>query len=270
MRVKYIIKRKLKSILELFGFWEAMKKSKLAFRKAIGSLTTFKPEHRCNKAILGDLYARFCVCPDYLNESSVVYSFGCGDNISFDLELIDRFDVAIFAFDPTPKAIEWLNRQSVPKKFHFHEIGLSHYDGIAYFQPPGNPDHVSYSMDIEGNRDDDRIQAEVNRLSSIIKKLGHNRIDLLKIDIEGSEYRVIDDILKSGTRIGQLLVEFHHGIGGIPNNHTTQAINKLRQSGYILFDVSEEQREFSFINLLNVAKPSENIILNSVSLESRT
>lgn len=39
--------------------------------------------------------------------------------------------------------------------------------------------------------------------------LHHQQIDLLKLDIEGSEYRVLDEILESQIPIHQIVVEFH-------------------------------------------------------------
>ena len=37
-----------------------------------------------------------------------------------------------------------------------------------------------------------------------------SRIDILKMDIEGAEYDVIDDIINSPVPIAQVLIEFHH------------------------------------------------------------
>ena len=37
-----------------------------------------------------------------------------------------------------------------------------------------------------------------------MKELGHNKIDILKMDIEGAEYAVINDIERSGIRPEQI------------------------------------------------------------------
>src|SRR5262245_14315827 len=49
--------------------------------------------------------------------------------------------------------------------------------------------------------------APAERLPTIARRLGHQRIDVLKIDIEGGEYAVLDDLLRSGPAVRQLLVE---------------------------------------------------------------
>lgn len=61
-------------------------------------------------AFLGSSYGGWSICPDLLDSKSIVYSLGIGEDISFDLELIERFGTSIYAFDPTPKSLDWLSR----------------------------------------------------------------------------------------------------------------------------------------------------------------
>jgi len=87
-----------------------------------------------------------------------------------------------------------------------------------------------------------------HRLKTVMDNLGHRKIDILKMDIEGAEYKVIDDFLSSGIDVRQLLVEFHHGkFNGISNADTKRAIQKLYNRNYRIFYLSARQREFSFI-----------------------
>ena len=242
------LKKTLKMVLKPIGVWGAIKAGRTMVNRITGKTPFYKADWECERSTLGDRYARFCVCPKYLSESSIIYSFGCGDNISFDLELIKRYKAAVFAFDPTPRSIDWLHKQELPENFYFYDVGLGAYNGLAGFAPPENPDHVSFTMSGKVTEANSMIQATIYRLGTIMKMLEHDHIDLLKIDIEGSEYDVLKDIVNSDISIGQLLVEFHHGINGITYQATTDALAMLRDAGYKLFDVSAEQREFSFIN----------------------
>src|SRR5262245_50410445 len=88
--------------------------------------------HR-NRLVLGRGDGAWCLCPDGLDARSVVYSFGVGVDVSFDLEIIARLGVDVHAFDPTPLAIDWLRRQQLPPKFHFHTFGIAGFDGLATF-----------------------------------------------------------------------------------------------------------------------------------------
>src|SRR5262249_10902488 len=70
----------------------------------------------------------WAVCPNGLTAGSVVYSFGVGDNVAWDLAMIDAFGLAVHAFDPTPGAVAWVADQTLPPAFHFHPIGLAAHD----------------------------------------------------------------------------------------------------------------------------------------------
>lgn len=197
---------------------------------------------------LGNYGAAWTICPRNLSEHSVVYSVGVGEDISFDLELIKRFAVNVHAFDPTPRSIAWLAGQNLPAKFSFQALGVADYDGIARFSPPRNPEHVSHTM-LGNNNSSAVIEAPVQRLSTIMKSLGHDKIDLLKMDIEGAEYAVLEDLLASRLRVHQLLVEFHHRLPQIGARKTKDIIKKLNLGGYQIFSVSPSGEEFSFCNV---------------------
>ncbi|MCI0358483.1 MAG: hypothetical protein L0211_08375, partial [Planctomycetaceae bacterium] len=63
-----------------------------------------------------------------LHAGSVVYSFGVGDNVAWDLAMIRQFGCTVHAFDPTPASIAWIARQSLPPEFVFHDVGISNFD----------------------------------------------------------------------------------------------------------------------------------------------
>jgi hypothetical protein len=82
-----------------------------------------------------------------------------------------------------------------------------------------------------------------------MNKFCHNKIDILKMDIEGAEYEVIKNIVSSRIEISQLLIEFHHRliINGI--NKSKQSIQELNNADYKIFHVSDSGEEFSFIKV---------------------
>jgi hypothetical protein len=88
---------------------------------------------------------------------------------------------------------------------------------------------------------------EVRRLATLMRDLGHRSIDVLKMDIEGAEYEVIDDILGSRLQIEQILVEFHHRLPGVGIDRTRRAVRNLNEAGYRIFFASDTGEEYSFI-----------------------
>lgn len=205
-----------------------------------------QPEILVPCSIYGSDYGGWPIVDGTLNEGSVVYSFGVGRDITFDIEIIKRFGCNVFAFDPTPKSRRWILQQELPPQFKYEEIGIGASDGIAQFFEPSNSRHVSYSKwpGVVGAK---AIQANIARLSTIMKKLDHDHIDVLKMDIEGFEYDVIDDLCANAFLPKQLLLEFHHGLYGYTISDTIKSAALLKAKGYSIFYVSPTGREYAFL-----------------------
>ncbi len=124
-------------------------------------------------------------------------------------------------------------------------VGLSDFDGEQDFGPPSNPDWDSFSI----LRGVDAVPCKVAKLSTLIGQYAAGEIDVLKMDIEGSEYPAIADLCRSEIRPKQLLIEFHHNSDlGVELQRTRDAVAALRASGYLVFDISPWGREFSFLH----------------------
>jgi FkbM family methyltransferase len=191
--------------------------------------------------------------PEGLDADSIVYSLGVGDDIDFDLSVIEKYGVEVHAFDPTPSAIDMLNQKDLPQRFEFHPWAVTATDGSLTFYPrlrrDGTKSDVMYTMIAEEETRDDAIEVPAYSLATISEKLGHTRIDLMKMDIEGAEYEVLDGLLSSPIKPTQLLVEFHHRFPGIGLEKTADLIERLRGAGYKIFAISEIGREVSFLRL---------------------
>jgi FkbM family methyltransferase len=189
----------------------------------------------------------------HLRKGSIVYSLGVGDEIDFDLSIIDQYDVDVFAFDPTPNSISLLDAKNLPDRFHFYPWAVTAVDGTLTFYPrlrkDGSQSDVMYTMVATDATRDAAIEVPAYSLSTIVDRLGHDRIDLLKMDIEGAEYEVLDGLLASPVLPTQLLVEFHHRYVEDGFEKTYDIIARLRKAGYRIFAISEVGREVSFLRL---------------------
>ncbi|MGF7231930.1 FkbM family methyltransferase, partial [Arachidicoccus sp.] len=186
------------------------KKLKRKVKIFTGSVTYLKKEVEFENKWYGNSYGGFYVSPDSLNKNSIVYSFGIGEDISFDRAIIKNHECKVFAFDPTPKSIEWVRKQHLPSTFTFFDYGINSKTGFVNFNLPKNKEHVSGSVIKHQNVDkDDFVQVSMKCFADITKELGHGYIDLLKMDIEGSEYEIIDNILTSPIQVNQILLELN-------------------------------------------------------------
>jgi len=200
-----------------------------------------------DKKVFGSKYGGHCVALEGLDNTSIVYSVGLGFDVSFDLELIETYGLTVLAFDPTPKSIEYIHSIEVPAEFKLFDYGMSGKDGRMTFNPPLDSTHVSFTTTDRPETTNQSIEVEMKALSTIMKENKHQEIDILKMDIEGSEYGVIDEICEKNISVKQILIEFHHHFPSIPVSHTKKAISKLNENGWKVFNVSENGHEISFI-----------------------
>ena len=215
-------------------------------RQLLGTEPRLWPDSRIPTIRLGLGYGEWFLSPAGLGSNSIIYSVGVGTDITFDLDLIERFGCSIYAFDPTPKSLAWIEKQELPNSFHFYPYGLANFNGKASFALPLNHG-VSYVMGMT-RESQDSCDGEVYALETIMEQLGHSHIDVLKLDIEGAEYSIIQDIVRNAPKIQQLLIEFHHRFPEYNSAQTTQAIATLRTRGFSLFYIAPSGLEYSFIN----------------------
>jgi FkbM family methyltransferase len=195
---------------------------------------------------LGQDSGIWSLCPDGLDRNSVVYSFGIGRDISFERALIERFHLTVYAFDPTPLALAWIRSQDLPQGFLLHEVGIAAHDGTARFQPPSKSKFESFSL-ARRSGVGQSVEAPVHRFATLVGMLGHRRLSVLKLDIEGAEYQVLDDVLGSGIQVDQILVEFHHRWKEIGARQTRRTIRRLQAAGWCVAHVSESGMEYTFL-----------------------
>jgi len=216
-------------------------------KQVAGQDVWYRPQIKVNTVRHGD----WCFIPDKLTSESVIYSLGVGEDIVFDTELIKDFNLTVEAFDPTPNSIEWIETTAVPDKFNFHPFGISNQDGVLKLYSlyvKGKKSQSMYTLDSScSSGEDECVEIPVKKLSTIMDELNHQKIEILKMDIEGAEYDVIEDLLQSNLDVRKLLVEFHNRFSSIGKHKSKDIIEKLINHGYRIFFISEKGREYSFV-----------------------
>lgn len=215
-------------------------------RKLLGLTPNIYVEVNLKLGHFGNKGADWTIAIDKLNKNTKMYTFGIGEDLSFEEELVKKFDLKVYAFDPTPKSLAWVKKQKYPPNIKIYPFGISDKDGIAYFEPPSKESYVSFRM---SDKNKNLIKLPVYRLKTILKRLKESKnVDILKLDIEGAEFFVIPEILKSNLEIKQILLEFHHRFPGFTKKDTENIVSKLRKVGFKLYHISDSGQEYSFIN----------------------
>jgi len=211
----------------------------------------YKPTIKIKSEKLGNKSEGWWIASDYMRLGGVVFSFGLGEDISFDLAIMSKYNSKVYGFDPTPKALRYVKSLNIEENFILKEYAVADKNGHLMFNLPENENHVSGSFaDINSTN---TITVEAKRLITILEelKLTSSDIDILKMDIEGAEYDVIEDMIASKIFPKQVLIEYHHFFDSIINQKTKDNIRLLLDSRYELFYI--EGYNYSFIrkDLLN-------------------
>jgi galactoside O-acetyltransferase len=178
----------------------------------------------------------------------VVYSCGVGEDISFDIALMSDYRCKIFAFDPTPKSIEWINKQHLPENFVFIPYGISDKTEKQILYLSNTSLDISASIYVHGYTSiNECVTVQMKSLEDIVVENNHSYIDILKMDIEGSEFAIIKNS-PDHIFFGQIVVEFHERFLKNGKVLLKETIKILKKKGYFCFAVSEHGDEYSFIN----------------------
>jgi FkbM family methyltransferase len=167
---------------------------------------------------------------------STIISAGLGEDASFEVSFAAKYQAKVIIVDPTPRAIKHFDaivaRLGKPPQRAFPERGaipvdaydlrslavdnfslvakaLWHERTRLKFFAPSNRDNVSHSL-VNLHHGADFIEVDTVALSDLIREhaMVAKELELLKLDIEGAETVVLNDILRRGICPRQIAVEY--------------------------------------------------------------
>ena len=240
------------------------------FNKIREKLHSFKLDTDIPLERLGSEHGGWFFPKGQIHADSICYFAGAGTDISFDLEMTKHHHPNIFIFDPTPGAIRHFEETkkgllagkemyTQGKKYKYPSVSFDKIQFLNYgvwnkeetlkFYVPANKDYISHSVK-NLNKTSEYFDAKVKSLSIIMAELGHTHIDLLKIDIEGAEYEVLEDIVAKQIPVEAICVEFDENfIKNIDSGYLKRiisAVDNLRKAGYKLAHV-EQPFDMTFV-----------------------
>jgi FkbM family methyltransferase len=211
-----------------------------------------------------------------LKSNAVCYLVGAGEDISFDLAVSDQYGCAVHIFDPTPRAVEHVlatksklsQRQPMPCAtspsgyypeadpdtallMQLHPFGIWSEDKTLRFFAPKEQAHVSYSL-VNLQKSDNFMEVPVRRLSGVMRELGHQQIDLLKIDTEGAEYQILEAMLQDQLEVNIICIEFDETASNHIDRHylrrIKQTLTALMQAGYTVVAKEPDCRNYTLMH----------------------
>jgi len=177
-------------------------------------LSTTKTEGAADKSV--------CLSRELMNDDKIclIYSFGIGDDFSFENKMVNdtkceihSFDChAVWEYDDGDSKVTTTNKRIPPSdltRITFHPWcigGMEKREEEKEGEEEGELE--------ENSKEDSKV---FYRLHEIKELLGHSKrkLAILKMDVEGAEWEVLDDVLPRGAAevASQVLVELHLGFG---------------------------------------------------------
>lgn len=178
---------------------------------------------------------------DRLNSQSTIIDVGCGFEAEFSVTLINKHNLKAFAVDPTHKHAPYLKKieEKYPSNFVHLQYALSAENGSTVFYEAENCESGSLLNSHQNVLNDTITEYDVTLidLPELLKITGLQKVDLLKIDIEGAEYTLLNDKnIEALNSVEQLFVEFHHiSVKNYSKKDTLKIVKQIENAGFNSF-----------------------------------
>ncbi|MCK6546320.1 FkbM family methyltransferase [Myxococcota bacterium] len=180
-----------------------------------------------------------------LGPESIVYSVGVGSNIYFDEVVADRARCKVHLFDPTPLALSTM-RDVTREDLVFHPVAIWTKDGELelFFDRAESSDRKTASVTNQFQTQE-RVTFPCRTIASFMRELGHDHLDLLKMDIEGGALPVLEDLLHGPIRPKQIVMELERPVEGVKSleywGRLVRLAMLLKKSGYESYLISDKK-----------------------------
>ncbi|MEZ5034373.1 MAG: FkbM family methyltransferase [Chitinophagaceae bacterium] len=154
------------------------------------------------------------------------YIIDCGANIGLSVIYLKKIapEASIIAFEPDDKNFELLQKNI--NSFNFKNVTLKKEAVWVENTVLNFLNDASMSSKVDENNSPSSIKVQASRLKDLLKK----KIDFLKIDIEGAEYKVLCDIEENLYNVDKLFLEYHGKFH--EQNELTHIFSILSKNGF--------------------------------------
>jgi FkbM family methyltransferase len=196
----------------------------------------------------GSEYGGWPIAANSLDQGSIIVDIGLGEDISFSESLVKKYGCHVYGFDPTPKSIEYVKNRRSPN-FSLFEVGVAAERGEATFYLPNYTKHVSGSLFCASHVGQKEMTVPLIGIDEIPKLIGTEKLALIKLDIEGAEFDLLDapSFGRAARHTNQICIEFHHRWPQFGKGRTLCAVKRLEKIGFHIAWVSPSNEEVLFV-----------------------
>ena len=151
---------------------------------------------------------------EHINNNSIILDIGAniGDVTNV---IMKNYSPNIYCYEPNIICYNYMRKRfKKNSKIKMFNVAVSNFSGktFLYFHKKATNisefnERSSLKKEKDGLDVNKKIEVNCINIKEILEK--HNQIDLIKIDIEGSEYEVMPEIIKNKDKIKMVLCETH-------------------------------------------------------------
>jgi len=151
--------------------------------------------------------SRICNYP--LEENSLVFDVG-GYKGDWANEIHEKYNCNVFIFEPVKSFYNFITKRfSNLDKIKIFNLGLSDNTRIAQITVDGDTSSF-YAPSTKKPNDLPTENAYLKSITEFLEENNIEKVDLIKINVEGEEYVILEKILKYDPKIfGNIQVQFH-------------------------------------------------------------
>lgn len=180
---------------------------------------------------------------DFISDKSCV--FDCGVNSGeFSSEISNKFHSIIYGFEPDPRLFHCLPKID---KCIFYQLAIYDKKDTLILNLG---DSICSSLYFNEGAHENHCLVETTSIPDFCYLNGINKIDLLKLDIEGAEIVVLKDLQEDFliNTVVQITVEFHEFMDVTVIPEIKQIIARLKELGFYYFHFSRTYGDVLFVN----------------------
>jgi len=204
---------------------------------------------------LGTKYGGWWLDTNLIEDQPLLVDCGLGEDISFPAAFLDRFGGRVIGVEANPRSLGYC-RKLCPQGMEIRPQAMWKTAGETLMfhlprpqdQLPTGADGVSGSlMDshpyVEGG---EKVMVSTTSLAELLTDADREECAVLKLDIEGAEYEVLEDLCQSAAirKTQQLLVEYHHEATHHSLRETSESVDLIQEAGFNLVHI--ESRNYIF------------------------
>ncbi len=170
---------------------------------------------------------------EHINNNSIILDIGANIGDVTDV-ITKKYNPNIYCYEPNIICYNhMLKRFKKNSKIKIFNVAVSNFTGEAFLyfhEKAKNIAEFNQRSSLKREKDgldiNKKVKVDCINIKEILDK--HNEIDLIKIDVEGSEYEIMPEIIKNRNKIKMVLCETHGNPDGkkIPSSDGSKLVVK--------------------------------------------